>query len=86
MWGQELGAPGSQACQNLELAEQPWGRGWGRGGRGGPCSPVGSPQTTLQLPGVYIPDVKGSVPGTCQRIASVRAAGATAEQAGDDQR
>lgn len=43
MWGQELGAPGSQACQNLELAEQPWGRGWGRGGRGGAMLTSGVP-------------------------------------------
>lgn len=55
-------------------------------GHGVDSSAVGSPQTTLQLPSVYIPDVKGSVPGTCQGIASVRAAVATAEQARDDQR
>lgn len=52
--------------------------GWAGGWR--PCSPVGSSKATLQFPSVHIPDVKGSIPGTRQRIASVRAAVATEQE------
>lgn len=53
---------------------------WGQVGVAavGVCSPVGSPKAALQLPGVHIPDVEGSISRTCQRIASVWTAGGTA--------
>lgn len=54
-----------------------WAGGWWV------CSPVGSSEATLQFPSVYIPDIKGSVPGTCQCIAPVWAAVVTAEQERD---